>query len=64
MSDEVVSVIDSLLGAQEVYQHLMCDGDDLEVRFLTEDERAARPWLYTSNPKDWNRLRETLLLLN
>ena len=63
MSDNVVAVIDSLLGAQEEHQHLLFHGDNVNVRFLHEDERASRPWLYTSDPKDWSRLLETLLLL-
>jgi hypothetical protein len=33
------------------------------VQFLNEDERAARPWLYSCDPKDWGKLLDTLLLL-
>ena len=64
ISDDVVEVIDSLLGAHEEHQHLLCHGDDVNVRFLSEYERASRPWLYTSEPANWIKLLETLLSLN
>ena len=51
MNDDMVAVIDSLLGAQEEHQHLLCHGNDVNVRFLHEHERASRPWPYTRDPK-------------
>jgi hypothetical protein len=63
ISDDVVAVIDSLLGAQDEHKHLLCHGDDVNVQFLNEDERASRPWLYSCDPKDWGKLLDTLLLL-
>ena len=63
ISDEVVAVIDSLLGAQEEYRPLLCHGKDVEVQWLSEEERGSRPWLYTSDPKDWKSLLEALMVL-
>ena len=39
MSDEVVTIVDALLGAQEKHRHLLCHGDDVE--FATAGERRA-----------------------
>ena len=36
ISDDVISVIDSLLGAQPEHQHLLCHGEDVNVRLLSE----------------------------
>jgi hypothetical protein len=63
ISDEVVTIIDSLLGAQEEHRHLLCHGDDVEFTYLTEEQRAARPWLFTRNPQQWTSLLDTLLIL-
>jgi hypothetical protein len=62
ISDEIVVVIDSLLGAQEEYRHLLCHGD-VEVMYLSEERRALRPWLRTSDPEKWGKLLEALLVL-
>ena len=42
ISDEVVAVMDSLLGAQEEYRHLLCHGADVDVQWLSEEERSSR----------------------
>ena len=63
MSDEVVTIVDALLGAQEEHRHLLCHGDDVKFEWLTETERSVRPWLFTSDPKQWTALLDTLLLL-
>ena len=62
ISDEVVAVIDSLLGAKEEYHYLLCHGG-VEISYLSEEQRGLRPWLRTADPNNWGRLLEALLVL-
>jgi hypothetical protein len=43
ISDDVVAIIDSLIGAEEEHQHLLGFGAETHVKYLTEEERASRP---------------------
>ena len=61
ISDEIVAVIDSLLGAREEYRQLLCH--DTDLMYVTEAERLRRPWLERSAPQDWGKILEALLVL-
>ena len=52
IADDIVTVIDSLLGAREDYAELLCHGDR-GMQYISEEQRALRPWLHRSEHHCW-----------
>ena len=55
--------IDSIKGTEEEHKHILGLSYETDMSYRTEDKRASRLWLYTSNPKEWGASLETLLVL-
>jgi len=59
----MVSAIDSILGANRKYAHLLGHGREVHVPDLPEYTRREYPWLHTTRKDSWTELLEALKVL-
>jgi hypothetical protein len=63
ITDKMVTVIDSLLGANRKYAHLLGHGRGVSVPDLPEYTRREYPWLHTTSKEAWTDVLEALKVL-